>query len=93
MALSGKITGTCDNTHYTLTCEWSAVQNIANNTSTITAKIYLNGNGYATDSDYWDCTINGVQVTNDKDLSFCPRRGLHDRRFGCDLVESRFSQT
>lgn len=67
MALSGKITGTCDNSHYTLTCEWSATQNIANNTSTITAKVYLNGNGYATDSNYWDCTINGTQVTNDKD--------------------------
>ena len=67
MALSGTLTGTCDNTNYTLTCEWSATQSIANNTSTITAKVYLKApSGWSTDSSYWDCTINGTQVTNDK---------------------------
>ena len=67
MALSGTLTGTCDNTNYTLTCEWSATQNITNNTSTITAKVYLKApSGWSTDSSYWDCTINGTQVTNDK---------------------------
>ena len=67
MALSGTITGSCDNSHYTLTCEWSAKQSVTNNTSTITAKVYLNGNGYATDSSYWNCWINGTQVTTNKD--------------------------
>ena len=66
MALSGTITGSCDNGHYSLTCEWSATQNVNNNTSTITAIVYLNGNGWATDSSYWDCTINGTQVTDNK---------------------------
>lgn len=67
MALSGTLTGTCDNTKYTLTCEWSATQNITNNTSTITAKVYLKApSGWSTDSGYWDCTINGTQITNDK---------------------------
>ena len=63
MALSGTITGSCDNSHYTLTCEWSATQNTSANTSTITANVYLNGNGYSTISSYWCCTINGTQVT------------------------------
>ena len=63
MALSGTITGSCDNSHYTLTCEWSASQNTSANTSTITANVYLNGNGYSTSSSYWCCTINGTQVT------------------------------
>ena len=67
MALSGTLTGTCDNTNYSLTCEWSATQNITNNTSTITAKVYLKApSGWSTDSSYWDCAINGTQVTNDK---------------------------
>ena len=65
--LSGTITGSCDNSHYSLTCEWSCTQSIANNTSTITAKVYLNGNGYTTDSSYWSCVINGVTVTINKD--------------------------
>lgn len=63
MSLSGTITGSCDNSHYTLTCEWSASQNTSANTSTITANVYLNGNGYSTVSSYWCCTINGTQVT------------------------------
>ena len=65
--LSGTITGSCDNSHYSLTCEWSCTQSVANNTSTITAKVYLNGNGYTTDSSYWSCVINGVTVTTNKD--------------------------
>ena len=63
MALSGTITGSCNNSHYTFTCEWSATQNTSANTSTITANVYLNGNGYSTVSSYWCCTINGTQVT------------------------------
>ena len=63
MALSGTITGSCNNSHYTFTCEWSATQNKSANTSTITANVYLNGNGYSTVSSYWCCTINGTQVT------------------------------
>ena len=63
MSLSGTITGSCNNSHYTLTCEWSATQNTSANTSTITANVYLNGNGYSTISSYWCCTINGTQVT------------------------------
>lgn len=69
MALSGKLTGTCDNSNYSLTCEWSATQNITNNTSTITAKVYLKApSGWSTDSSYWDVWINGTQVTDDKDV-------------------------
>ena len=52
MALSGTITGTCDNTNYTLTCEWSATQSVANNTSSITAKVYLKESlGWALDGE------------------------------------------
>ena len=63
MALSGTITGSCNNSKYSFTCEWSATQNTSANTSTITANVYLNGNGYSTVSNYWCCTINGTQVT------------------------------
>ena len=63
MSLSGTITGSCNNSHYSFTCEWSATQNTSANTSTITANVYLNGNGYSTVSNYWCCTINGTQVT------------------------------
>ena len=63
MASSGTITGSCNNSHYSFTCEWSATQNTSANTSTITANVYLNGNGYSTVSNYWCCTINGTQVT------------------------------
>ena len=67
MALSGTLTGTCDNTNYTLTCEWTATQNATNKTSTITAKVYLKApSGWSTISDYWCCTINGTQVTTNK---------------------------
>lgn len=65
MALSGTITGTCDNTSYTLTCEWSATQSVANNTSSITAKVYLVApSGWSTASSSWSCVINGTTVTS-----------------------------
>ena len=60
------ITGTCDNSRYTLTCEYSVTQNVTANTSTIAANVYLAGNGYTTDSSYWSCVINGVTVTSNK---------------------------
>lgn len=69
MALSGTINGSCDNSRYTLTCEWSATQNVSANTSTITAIVYLNGNGYTTSSSYWSCVINGTTVTSGKSAS------------------------
>ena len=62
MALSGTITGSTNNSRYSLTCEWSASQNTSANTSTITAKVYLNGNGYSTQSS--NCVINGTTVTS-----------------------------
>lgn len=65
MALSGTITGTCDNTSYTLTCEWSATQSVAKNTSSITAKVYLKApSGWSTQSGSWSCVINGTTVTS-----------------------------
>lgn len=66
-ALSGTLTGTCDNTSYKLTCEWSATQSVANNTSTITAKVYLQApSGWSTISSNWSCVINGTTVTSSK---------------------------
>lgn len=41
MALSGTISSSIHSGHYTLRISWSATQNIGNNTSTITAKMYL----------------------------------------------------
>lgn len=67
MALKGTITGKADNGKYKLTCDWTATQSIANNTSTITAKVYLQApSGWSTVSSYWNCTINGTQVTTNK---------------------------
>ena len=63
---SGTITGSCDNSRYTLTCEWSSTANTSANTSSVTAKVYLNGNGYTTSSSYWSCVINGTTVTSNK---------------------------
>ena len=60
------ITGSTNNSHYTLTCEYSYTQNTSANTSTITAIVYLAGNGYTTSSSYWCCTINGTEVTTNK---------------------------
>ena len=66
-ALSGTLTGTCDNTSYKLTCEWSATQSVANNTSSITAKVYLQApSGWSTISSNWSCVINGTTVTSSK---------------------------
>ena len=64
MANSGTINGTASNSRYSLTCEWTATQNTNANTSTITAKVYLNGNGYSTQSSNWSCVINGTTVTS-----------------------------
>lgn len=41
MALSGAFEGSIKNGHYKVRVEWSATQNVANNTSTITAKMYM----------------------------------------------------
>lgn len=41
MALSGTITNSIHSDHYTLRISWSATQNLVNNSSVITAKIYL----------------------------------------------------
>lgn len=40
MALSGSFSGSVFNGHHQVLVEWSATQNVANNTSTITAKLY-----------------------------------------------------
>lgn len=63
------LTGSCDNSRYSLTCEYSFTQNVSANTSTITANVYLNGNGYTTTSSYWSCVINGTTVTSNKSAS------------------------
>lgn len=60
------IKGSCDNSRYILTCDYSYTQNVSANTSTITAKVYLDGNGYTTSSSYWNCVINGTTVTSNK---------------------------
>lgn len=64
--LSGTIIGTTDNENYQLTCEWSATQSVADNTSTINAKVYLQSlvEGMSTYSDNWECRIKGVQVSS-----------------------------
>ncbi len=41
MAISGVITNSIHSGHYTLRISWSATQNVTNNTSTITADVYL----------------------------------------------------
>ena len=62
MALSGTITGSTNNSRYSLTCEWSASQNTSANTSTITAIVYLTPpSGWNTISSYWSCVINGTR--------------------------------
>ena len=66
---SGTINGSCDNKRYILTCEWTSTANKSANTSSITAKVYLNGNGYTTSSSYWSCVINGTTVTSNKNAS------------------------
>lgn len=81
MALSGTITGKADNSNYTLTCEWLATQNVTNNTSSITAKVYLKApSGWSTVSSYWNCTINGTQVTSDESLTVSSTKVLLGQR-------------
>ncbi len=48
MALSGSSSTSFHNNRFNLIVEWSATQNINNNTSTVTAKLYMqsNGSGY-----------------------------------------------
>ena len=41
MALSGSFEGSIQSGHYKIRVDWSATQNVANNTSTITAKLYF----------------------------------------------------
>ena len=53
MALSGSFTGSIKSNHYRLRVDWSATQNIANNTSKITANMYLEQ-----DSDGWSLNID-----------------------------------
>lgn len=61
---SGTIKGTCDNTNYTLSCEWSATANASTNKSSVTATVYLNApSGWSTDSNNWSCTINGTSYS------------------------------
>ena len=79
MAASGTINGTPSNSHYSLTCEWSATQNTNANTSTITAIVYLNGNGYTTISSMWNCVINGLTVTSNKSINVSGKTELGRR--------------
>lgn len=65
MALSGTISGSIHSGHYSLRISWSATQNIGNNTSTITAKMYLVQDAswslnIGTRSN--SCTIDGVST-------------------------------
>lgn len=73
------INGSCDNSRYSLTCEYSYSQNTSANTSTITANVYLNGNGYTTSSSYWSCVINDTTVTSNKNASIGGRTLLGSR--------------
>ena len=70
MALSGTINGTCysyngsSTAKYNYKIEWSATQNVSANTSTITAKAYLQStsSSISTVSSNWVSKINGSQV-------------------------------
>ncbi len=66
MALSGNISNSIHSGHYTLRISWSAVKNTSNNSSTITAKIYLVQDAswslnIGTRSN--SCTIDGVATS------------------------------
>ena len=76
---SGTITGSTNNSHYTLTCEWSSTSNQTANTSSVTAIVYLTGNGYTTTSSYWSCVINGTTVTSGKSASINAKTELGRR--------------
>lgn len=70
MALSGIINGTCysyngsSTSKYNYKIEWSATQNVSANTSTITARAYLQStsSSISTVSSNWVSKINGSQV-------------------------------
>lgn len=64
------INGKCDNTAYSLKCDYTYTQVIANNQSTITAVVYIKSNGsYSTQSAYWKCIIGGTTVTSNKSMT------------------------
>lgn len=65
MALSGSFTTSVDNGHYRLKVNWSATQDIANNTSTISAKAYFEGDYAANIGSRANCkiTIDGTAYT------------------------------
>lgn len=80
MALSGTITGSTNNSRYSLTCEWSASQNTSANTSTITAIVYLTPpSGWNTISNYWSCVINGTAVTSNMSANISSKTELGRR--------------
>lgn len=64
------INGSCDNSAYSLKCDWTSTQNVTANTSSITAIVYIKSNGsYSTVSSNWSCVINGSTVTSGKSLT------------------------
>ena len=76
MALSGTIKGYPDNSNYTLTCEWNAVQDIEKNISVVTANVYLKAPiSWSFESD-WNCIINNVQVTNNQNITITSTKTL-----------------
>jgi hypothetical protein len=76
MALSGTIKGYPDNSNYTLTCEWNAVQDIEKNISVVTANVYLKAPiGWSFESN-WNCTINNVQITNNQNITITSTKTL-----------------
>lgn len=79
MMASGTINGSTNNSHYSLTCEWSSTSNQTSNTSSVTAIVYLAGNGYTTTSNYWSCVINGTTVTSGKSASINAKTELGRR--------------
>ena len=82
MALSGTVQGSCDNSRYTLTAEWSATQNTTANTSTITVNVYLTPpSGWNTISSMWSCVINGTTVTSNKSANVTSKTLLGSRTF------------
>lgn len=78
------INGSTNNSRYSLTCEYTYTQNASANTSTITAIVYLSGNGYTTISNYWCCTINGVQVTTNMSATVSGKTELGRRTWTVD---------
>lgn len=72
MALSGSFTGSIYSGHYSIKVEWSATQDIAKNTSTITAKYYFindysisigsRTNSVRIDDTYFDLSSNAMST-------------------------------